>query len=64
MFLTRVLIGRFTAGNSAMVRPPPIDASNAAKLYDSVVDNTGNPSVFVAFENDQSYPAYLMTYKD
>ena len=63
MFLSRVIVGSFAAGDSAMVKPPPKDPRNPyGELYDSCVDRTSNPGIFVVFENGQSYPEFLITY--
>ena len=62
MFLARVLVGSYTSGNSSLTRPPPKDPTNPHVLFDSCCDNKTNPSLFVVFENGQSYPEYLITY--
>ncbi len=44
--------------------PPARDPRrNAHSLYDSVVDDPSNPSVFVIFSDAQAYPAYLIVFK-
>lgn len=63
MFLAKVLVGSYATGSSSYVRPPPKDKSKPhGELYDSCVDNTANPGLFVVFENGQSYPEILITY--
>lgn len=43
---------------------PPLDPSgNTHLLYDSLVDNTANPTIFVAMTDCQAYPKYLVTFK-
>ncbi|XP_009875435.1 PREDICTED: poly [ADP-ribose] polymerase 12, partial [Apaloderma vittatum] len=59
MFLARVLVGEFTLGSSSYVRPPLKDNQN---FYDSCVNNSSNPSIFVIFEKQQIYPEYLIEY--
>ncbi|XP_029896942.1 protein mono-ADP-ribosyltransferase PARP12-like isoform X2 [Aquila chrysaetos chrysaetos] len=61
MFLARVLVGEFTLGSSSYVRPPLKDNQN---FYDSCVNNSSNPSIFVIFEKQQIYPEYLIEYTD
>ena len=61
MFLSKVLTGEFTVGNRNYVTPPP-KAENSLTLYDSVVDNVSNPSIFVIFGDAQTYPDYLITF--
>ncbi|XP_009693167.1 PREDICTED: poly [ADP-ribose] polymerase 12, partial [Cariama cristata] len=59
MFLARVLVGEFTLGSSSYVRPPLKDSQN---FYDSCVNSSSNPSIFVIFEKQQIYPEYLIEY--
>ncbi|XP_074930747.1 protein mono-ADP-ribosyltransferase PARP12-like [Phalacrocorax aristotelis] len=61
MFLARVLVGEFTLGSSSYVRPPLKDNQN---FYDSCVNSSSNPSIFVIFEKQQIYPEYLIEYID
>ncbi|XP_036417757.1 poly(ADP-ribose) polymerase family member 14-related sequence 1 isoform X2 [Colossoma macropomum] len=61
MYLCRVLTGDYTPGNSSMVVPPPKSA-NGIDLYDTVVDNTRTPTIFVVFRDDHAYPEYLITF--
>ena len=61
IFLAKVLTGEFAVGSSSYVTPPP-KGSNSLTLYDSVVDNVSNPSIFVIFGDAQAYPDYLITF--
>ena len=61
IFLAKVLTGEFVVGNSNCVTPPP-KSGNGLTLYDSVVDNASNPSIFVIFGDAQAYPDYLITF--
>jgi len=61
MYLARVLVGQYCVGNTSMVVPPPKNPSRPEILYESVVDNQGNPSIFVVFYDNQCYPEYLIT---
>ena len=47
------------------MRVPPQKPSGAAShaLYDSVVNNVQNPSMFIIFNDTQAYPDYLVTFK-
>uniref|UniRef100_A0A087XTA4 Si:ch73-252i11.1 n=1 Tax=Poecilia formosa TaxID=48698 RepID=A0A087XTA4_POEFO len=62
MFVSRVLVGSYTRGDSSYVRPPSKDGGDI-NFYDSCVNDVGNPSIFVVFEKHQIYPEYLLTYK-
>ena len=60
----QVLVGECARGTSNMVRPPPKDPSKPnGELYDSCVNNTSNPTIFVTFQISHAYPLYLLEYK-
>ncbi|XP_046843147.1 protein mono-ADP-ribosyltransferase PARP14-like [Xenia sp. Carnegie-2017] len=62
MFIAKVLVGSYTLGQKGLKAPPSRnDPSNPGLLYDSVVDNQGNPTIFVIFQDNQCYPEYLIT---
>ncbi|XP_050969990.1 protein mono-ADP-ribosyltransferase PARP15-like [Labeo rohita] len=61
MFVARVLTGYHTQGQADMKTPPVRVAPD--HLYDSVVNNMHNPSMFVVFHDCQAYPDYLITFK-
>ena len=63
MYIARVLVGQYCTGNTSMKAPPPKDPSRPEILYESVVDNTGNPSIFVVFSDPQCYPEYLIKFQ-
>ena len=62
MYLAKVLVGDFTRGTSGLITPPIKSSSNATDLYDSVADNSTNPTIFVVFNDIQAYPEYLITF--
>ena len=62
MYLARVLVGKYCTGNPSMIVPPPKNPSRPEILYESVVNNQGNPSIFVVFFDTQCYPEYLITF--
>ncbi|RXN19007.1 poly [ADP-ribose] polymerase 14-like protein [Labeo rohita] len=61
MFVARVLTGDHALGQMDIKTPPVRVAPD--HLYDSVVDNMQNPSMFVVFHDCQAYPDYLITFK-
>uniref|UniRef100_A0A8C6Y1H4 Zinc finger CCCH-type antiviral protein 1 n=1 Tax=Naja naja TaxID=35670 RepID=A0A8C6Y1H4_NAJNA len=63
MFLAQVLVGEFAMGHQLYTRPPA-KLADVLNSYDSCVDNTTNPSIFVIFEKHQAYPAYLIFYRE
>ncbi|XP_040606787.1 protein mono-ADP-ribosyltransferase PARP14 isoform X1 [Mesocricetus auratus] len=63
MYYVRVLTGNYTNGNSSLIVPPSRDPYNPTDLYDTVVDNDQNPSIFVVFYDNQAYPEYLITFR-
>lgn len=52
MYLARVLVGEYAAGRQGMITPPA-RGNDATDAYDSVVDNTSDPSIFVVFYDNQ-----------
>ena len=64
MFLGRVLVGKFTEGDSSLRKPPPLDQLKPyGKSYDSCVDTTKIPHIYVIFDKSQCYPEYVLRYK-
>ncbi|XP_073506582.1 zinc finger CCCH-type antiviral protein 1-like [Phyllobates terribilis] len=63
MFVARVLVGNYVTGNPQMKRPP-LRPGSSSRYYDSCVDNTISPSIFVVFEKHQIYPEYLLEYEE
>ena len=61
MYLSRVLVGIPTGGTSSTT-VPPFRPDGSGLRFDSVVNNVNSPTIYVVFENDRSYPAYLITY--
>ncbi|XP_022087972.1 uncharacterized protein LOC110977823 isoform X2 [Acanthaster planci] len=65
MFVVQVLVGTYSAGKSEYTRPPPRDPSKPlGDLYDSCVNDTSDPTIYVIFEKPQVYPEYLIKYKE
>lgn len=65
MFLAKVLIGKYTLGKPTMRRPPPQSpADPSSDLYDSCVDNWLEPQIFVIFNDDQSFPYFIIQYEE
>ncbi|XP_059676311.1 protein mono-ADP-ribosyltransferase PARP14 [Gavia stellata] len=63
MYLARVLTGQYCAGRGGLITPPPKNPADPTDLYDSVVDNVNNPTMFVIFNDIQAYPEYLITFR-
>ena len=63
MYLARVVVGFYALGHKGLLVPPPLSAQQPEVLFDSVVDSTANPNVFVVFRDAQCYPEYLITFK-
>ena len=63
MYVAWVLVGQSTIGRQGMKAPPARnDPTNPGLLFDSLVDNPNNPSIFVIFNDHQCYPEYLITF--
>ena len=64
VYLAWVLTGEYTKGESNMVVPPPKNPQiNQHVPFDSTVDNIANPSIFVVYNDSQTYPDYIIKYK-
>jgi hypothetical protein len=62
MYVAKVLVGESVKGEKKMrVLPKRNDPRNPELFYDSAVDDTENPSIFVTFDDHQCYPEYLIT---
>ncbi|XP_052770990.1 protein mono-ADP-ribosyltransferase PARP14-like [Mya arenaria] len=63
MYYCAVLTGEFILGKSGMrVQPPKPNAGKNA-LYDSVVNNVAGPAMYIIFNDTQTYPLYIITFK-
>lgn len=60
MFVALVLVGEYTRGTGAYVRPP--HKPDGKTFYDSCVNQVNDPSIFVIFEKQQIYPEYVIEY--
>ena len=62
MYLARVLTGVYTKGEEGL-KVPPEQPGKPNVLYDSVVNDVSNPTMFVVFIDRQAYPEYLVSFK-
>ncbi len=64
LFLSLVLLGHYTRGDSSMkvapIRPGP---PGVVLKFDSTVDIEDAPSIFVVYHDAQAYPEYLITFR-
>jgi poly [ADP-ribose] polymerase 10/14/15 len=60
MILCKVTVGTFALGVWDMRAPP---ARDDGRLHDSTVDYVSNPDIFVAYNDAQAYPEFIITYK-
>ena len=64
MFICRVVVGKYTKGEKTMKVAPPLDPSrNKHMLYDTLVDNVTNPTIYVVMSDSQAYPEYVVTFR-
>ena len=64
MYVAKVLVGMSVKGNPKMrVLPKRNDPRNPELFYDTAVDDTDDPTIFVTFDDHQCYPEYLITFK-
>ena len=66
MFLVRVLTGNSCSygrrHDPTLTKPPPLQRGGH-QLYDTVNGNTNGSDVYVVYDHDRAYPAYLITYR-
>ena len=64
MFLVRVLTGDAVELPPQKLKMPPLKNPTTDKTvrYDSVKGFTKNTNIYIVYEHDKSYPAYLITY--
>lgn len=60
MLVVLVLVGRTTLGHSDMTLPPVNPASG--RTYDTTCDKATSPTIFVKYNRDEYYPAYVARY--
>ena len=64
MYFARVLTGQYEKGHHTMKTPPSKnDPTNPSLHYDSTVDDTASPTIFVIYYDNQAYPEYIVTFK-
>ena len=63
MYLAKVLVGEFTKGNSGLKTAPLKGGGSSTDAFDTVVNDTGNPRIFVTFFDNQCYPEYLIAFQ-
>jgi poly [ADP-ribose] polymerase 10/14/15 len=59
MFLCRVLVGEYCLGREDQLTP---DVRSGTQRYDSTVNNLEDPTIFVAYNDSQAYPEYIVTF--
>jgi len=59
MFLCRVVVGEYCTGVKDALAPSVRDESKHM-LFDSTVDNTHDPNIYVTYHDAQAYPEYLV----
>ena len=70
MFAVNVLTGNsfFSESNHRQpIKPPFLESADSSSTaiqcrYDSVYGNTGGTRVYMTYDNEHAYPAYLITY--
>lgn len=63
MYYAKVLVGEYTVGNSSMIVAPNKNLSDPNEKFESVVDDTANPSIYVLFKDYEYYTEYLITFR-
>jgi len=61
VYQARVLTGHYTVGQPEF-KEAPFKPNSQVLRYDSVVNNTQSPMIYVIFRDAQAYPEYLITF--
>ena len=61
MLVAEVVVGQWAQGAGGM-KTCPLLPGHKYHSYNSLCDNTDNPSIFVIQHTSQAYPAYVITY--
>ena len=63
MYYARVLTGEPAQGHQSMKTPPSKnDPSNPSLHYDSTIDRSNPPNMYVIYYDTQAYPEYIVTF--
>ena len=62
MYLARVLVGQYCKGDRSMKKPPPKNPEQPEILFDAMVNEMSDPSIFVVYYDNQCYPEYLIRF--
>ena len=62
MFICRVIVGKYTQGKEGMKIAPPLE-EGSPDVFDTLVEKTQSPTIFVTMTDAQAYPQYLVTFK-
>ncbi|CAK8690930.1 unnamed protein product [Clavelina lepadiformis] len=63
MFLAKVLTGDFCKGSPDLkAAPEKLHSGDSKRLFHSVVDNVGQPNMFVVFKDSSVYPSHLICF--
>ena len=62
MFQCKILVGESHKGSKEYKLTSWPKKGNGL-IYDSLVDNTSNPSIFVIHENARAYPMFIIHFK-
>ena len=64
IFLAMVLVGEYyeCSSNSSLIMPP-LKSQSTKSRYDSVKGETNGSEVFMTYDNEKAYPAYLISYQ-
>ena len=64
MFLVKVLVGQVFIGDKSVTRPPRELTDGKKKPLHTAVNSKSDAAIFVIFDSSQSYPEYLIEYKE
>ena len=62
-FLSLMIVGSATVGEKKMLKPPLVPGTKFGRHYDTMLNNYTEPTIMVATDNAQVYPAYIVCFQ-
>lgn len=63
VFLSFLVTADVMRGERKVLKPPLIEGSKSGRRYDTLCNRLEKPSIYVATNNAQAYPAYILSFQ-
>ena len=61
-FLAALVTADMSLGSKGKLKPPFIERSKSGRRYDTFCNRLDSPTILVATDNAQAYPAYILCF--